>query len=103
MAGLEYVPGELRTRKTIQVDMPIAYVIAGKEVKLQGVYHRGADPSKFELAVRWRQEVEQLVADGRLECHPIREIPGPWEGIVKGLDMLKAGQVRGEKLVVRVP
>lgn len=101
-ASLEYAPEEWRTRKTIQVDMPIAYVITGKEVKLGGAYHRDADPSKFELAVRWREEVEKLVADGQLESHPVWEIPGQWEGIIKGLDMLKAGQVRGQKLVVRV-
>lgn len=74
----------------------------GKEVKLTGEYHRDADPAKFDLGVRWRNEVQTLLDRGRLRCHPPREVPGKWQGIIQGLDMLKAGQVRGQKLVVRV-
>ncbi|KAL0930693.1 alcohol dehydrogenase GroES-like domain-containing protein [Colletotrichum truncatum] len=101
-ACLEYAPEEWRTRKAVKVDFPIAYVMSGQEVKLNGVFHRPADASKFDLAVRWRQEVQNLLDQKRLRCHPVREIPGKWDGIVKGLDMLKAGEVRGKKLVIRL-
>ncbi|KAG8417038.1 hypothetical protein J3459_013006 [Metarhizium acridum] len=46
--------------------------------------------------------VPTLVDDGQLKCHPIREVSGKWKGIVQGLEMLKAGQVRGQKLVERI-
>lgn len=82
--------------------MPFTYVVMGQEVKLEGAYHRDADPTKFDLGVRWREEVQNLLDQGRLRCHPVREVPGKWQGIIQGLDMLKAGQVRGQKLVVRV-
>lgn len=101
-ASLEYAPDEWRTRKAVRMDMPMTYVVMGQEVKLTGVYHRDADLTKFELGVRWRQEVQTLLDEGRLKCHPVREIPGKWDGIVQGLDMLKTGQVRGQKLVVRI-
>lgn len=82
--------------------MPMAYVTTGKEVNLNGFFHRDADITKFHLATRWREEVQVLVDQGRIQCHPPQEVPGRWDGITQGLEMLKAGQVRGHKLVVRV-
>jgi hypothetical protein len=84
------------------MDMPLAYVIQGREVKLDGIYHRDADLKMFDLGVRWSKEVQNLLDQGHLRCHPMREIPGKWQGIIQGLEMLKAGRVRGQKLVVRV-
>lgn len=84
------------------MDMPMTYVVMGREVKLDGVYHREADLAKFDLGSRWSQEVQKLVDQGRLKCHPVREVLGKWQGIIQGLEMLKGGQVRGQKLVVRV-
>ena len=101
-ASLEHAPDEWRTRKAVKMDMPMTYEVMGHEVKLDGVYHRDANPAAFDLGVRWRQEVQNLLDQGRLRCHPVREVPGKWEGIIKGLDMLKGGQVRGQKLMVRV-
>lgn len=80
----------------------MTYVVMGQEVKLKGIYHRDADPTKFELGARWRQEMQNLLDQGRLRCHPPREVPGKWNGIIQGLEMLRAGQVRGQKLVVRL-
>lgn len=101
-AGLEFAPAEWRTRKAVKVDMPMTYSVMGKEVKLGGVYYREADHSKLELGARWCQEVQRLVDQGRLRCHPVHEIPGKWEGIMGGLELLKESKVRGKKLVVRV-
>ena len=101
-AGLEHVPEDWKTRKALKVDMPMTYAIMGREVKLDGPYYRNADMAKFDLGVRWSQDVQQLVDKGRLKCHPVREIPGKWSGIIKGLDMLRNSQVRGQKLVVRI-
>ncbi|TQV95680.1 alcohol dehydrogenase GroES-like domain-containing protein [Cordyceps javanica] len=101
-ASLDHALPEWRTRKSVKVDMPLAYALWGKEVKIRDVYHREADPAKLELAMAWRAEVQKLVDDGTLQCHPVQEVPGKWEGIIKGLDMLKAGNVRGKKLVVRI-
>lgn len=84
------------------MDMPMTYVVMGREVKLDGVYHRDADQSKFDLGARWALEVQTLVDEGRLKCHPAREVPGGWQGVIQGLEMLKSGQVRGQKLVVKV-
>ncbi|KAL9033164.1 MAG: hypothetical protein Q9214_007640 [Letrouitia sp. 1 TL-2023] len=101
-ASLDYPDEEWRTRKAVKVAFPLTYVVMGQEVKLEGPFHRDADPAMFELGTRWCQEVQGLLNQGRLRCHPPREVPGKWQGIIQGLDMLKAGQIRGQKLVVRV-
>lgn len=36
---------------------------------------------------------------GRLRCHAIREVAGKWQGIIQGLDMLRSGQIHGQKLL----
>ncbi|RYP81461.1 hypothetical protein DL770_005894 [Monosporascus sp. CRB-9-2] len=74
-ASLEHAPDEWRTRKAVKMDMPMTYVVMGREVKLDGVYHRDADQSKFDLGARWALEVQTLVDEGRLKCHPAREVP----------------------------
>ncbi|PLB35834.1 zinc-binding alcohol dehydrogenase family protein [Aspergillus candidus] len=99
-AGLDFVPDDWRTRKAIKVHMPLTYALHGHEIKFKGAYHRDADPAMLELGGRWRDEVQGLVDAGRLRPHPAREVKGKWKGIVDGLEMMKAGEVRGQKLVV---
>ncbi|KAL8383418.1 hypothetical protein RB595_006936 [Gaeumannomyces hyphopodioides] len=101
-AGLEHAPREWRTRKAVKVDMPMTYVVMGHEVQLEEPYHRDADPKMLELGARWCREVQALVDEGQLTCHPVREIPGGWQGIIDGLNMLKENRVRGQKLVCRL-
>ncbi|KAG6003603.1 putative secondary metabolism biosynthetic enzyme, partial [Claviceps maximensis] len=101
-ASLDYAPPEWRTRKSVNVDMPLAYAIWGKEIKLRDLYYRKADPTKLELGIRWRHEIQMLLDKGQIKCHPVREVLGRWNGIIQGLNMLKAKQVRGQKLVVRI-
>ncbi|KHO00581.1 TRAM1-like protein & fumonisin [Metarhizium album ARSEF 1941] len=95
-ASLDYALPEWRTRKSVKVDMPVTYALWGNEVKIRDPYHREADPTKLALAMRWRQEIQSLLDAGQLKCHPVREIPGRWKGIVQGLELLKAGQTSPE-------
>ncbi|KAH6880011.1 alcohol dehydrogenase GroES-like domain-containing protein [Thelonectria olida] len=99
---LEYADDELKTRKAVKFDMIMAYIAFGKGVELPAPYHREPDMDKLYSASRWRDDVQQLVDQRRIRCHPIQEVSGGWEGIIKGLEMIKDGQVRGKKLVVRV-
>ncbi|KAJ5318337.1 hypothetical protein N7476_004757 [Penicillium atrosanguineum] len=99
-AGLDFIPDEWRTRKAVKVHMPLTYALHGHEILFEGPYHRDADPSMLELGSRWRDEVQALVDSGRLRPHPTRELQGKWRGIINGLKMMKAGEVRGQKLVV---
>ncbi|KAL3418711.1 alcohol dehydrogenase GroES-like domain-containing protein [Phlyctema vagabunda] len=101
-ASLDHPLDEWITRKAVKVDMPLAYVIQGKEVKMDGIYHRAADLKMFDLGVRWTREVQHMLDTGSLKYHPLRELSGKWQGIIQGLEMLRSGRVRGQKLVVRL-
>ncbi|KAF2761847.1 alcohol dehydrogenase GroES-like domain-containing protein [Pseudovirgaria hyperparasitica] len=106
ISALDHIPDAWRTRKAVKIDFPLGYTLFGSEVQLQGAYHRDADHTKMELGQRWRDEVQQLVDHGQLKCHPPRELSnephGRWESIIQGLEMLKAGEVHAQKLVVRL-
>ncbi|PYI16874.1 alcohol dehydrogenase GroES-like domain-containing protein [Aspergillus violaceofuscus CBS 115571] len=101
-ASLEFCPEEWRKRKVVQMEMVLGYEMFGREVMLDGVYHRHKDVRKLELSTGWCREVQVLVNQGLIRSHPVREVEGSWEGIVKGLQMMRKGEVRGEKLVVRL-
>lgn len=82
--------------------MPLAYALWGEEDEIRGVYHREADAANLQLATRWRREVQTLLDDGQLRCHPPREIPGKRDGIIEGLEMLKHEPIREQEVVVRI-
>jgi hypothetical protein len=46
--------------------------------------------------------MQKLLDAGKLKHHPVRQLDGRWDAIIEGLDMLKRGEVRGHKLVVRI-
>jgi hypothetical protein len=46
--------------------------------------------------------MQDLLDAGKLKTHPVKVVPGRYDGIMKGLQMLKAKQVSGEKLIVKL-
>lgn len=83
----------------------MAYEGLGQDVQLganSSRYWRNSNPSLFASCLRWRDEVQRLLDTGLLKHHPLREIPGKWTGIIEGMVLLKSGQIRGQKLVVRI-
>ncbi|KAL4811322.1 chaperonin 10-like protein [Aspergillus unguis] len=99
-ACLDYVPPESRPRKSVKVDMPLAYTLHGSGVQLPEPYRRDPDPSMLEFTRRWRDELQPLLDEEILKPHPPRELQRGWNGVIEGLEMLKRGEVRGQKLVV---
>lgn len=65
-------------------------------------YARKASPEKHAIGMTWAKEMQTLLDAGLITTPPIRELEGRWEGIIRGLEMLQKGEVRGQKLVVRV-
>ncbi|PYI05152.1 GroES-like protein [Aspergillus sclerotiicarbonarius CBS 121057] len=64
--------------------------------------HSPAAPEDFEFAKQWMSLIETLVAEGKLTPHPGRIESGGLEGILAGLELLKAEKISGEKLVYRI-
>ena len=46
--------------------------------------------------------MQSLLDKGLITTAPIQEVEGQFEGIVKALEMLQSGEVKGKKLVVRI-
>lgn len=104
-ACVEALDESWRTRKLIRTTEVMAYEALGEDVQLgsgSSRYQRNSNPVLFASCCRWRDEVQRLLNAGLLKHHPLREISGRWDGILQGMALLKSGQVRGEKLVVRV-
>lgn len=83
----------------------MGYEALGQHTQLgsaPSTYSREASPLLFDVCQRWKAEIQNLLDAGLLKHHPIRELPGKWEGIADGLAMLKRGEVRGQKLVIRL-
>lgn len=95
----------LEARKAVQWRFVMGYEIFGREIALSNGYERdgsmGADHKK--RAVRWAQEVQRLIDGGWLKGHRLEQLEGRWEdSVLKGLERLRTGGVRGSKLVVEV-
>ena len=100
--ALEAYSEELCTRKVIKPDLVIGMRCFGRKVALDFGYESEADPHSRALGIEWRDEVQKLLDEGRLKAHPIKALPGRYEGIMKGLEMLRTKQVSGHKLVVQL-
>jgi NADPH:quinone reductase-like Zn-dependent oxidoreductase len=103
--SLDLVPDEaLARRRAVKAAFVRAWAISGREVQLPGGYYQAADPGKRELGERFFGMFQGLLDEGRLRAHPVQVVEGGLEeGVVKGLGMLKSGEVSGRKLVVVVP
>jgi NADPH:quinone reductase-like Zn-dependent oxidoreductase len=102
-ACLEGIPTAWRTRSSIRVKEVMGFEGLGTEVNLgDSAYSRPANQELLKVTIRWTREIQKLVNAGLIKPHPVREVSGEWQGIIHGLEELAAGQVRGQKLVVRV-
>ena len=64
----------------------------------------GRPPSKEDLAYGTRlfAVAQKLLDEGRLSHHPVRLLKGGLEQVLVGMEMVKKGQLKGEKCVVSV-
>ncbi|CAP62327.1 uncharacterized protein PODANS_0_210 [Podospora anserina S mat+] len=92
-------------RKAVKVGVVMAFETTGYSVDYGAgsTYTRPARVESYKLGVEAAAEMQALIDDGRVVPHPVRELKGGWDGILKGLDMLRGAKVSGEKLVVRIP
>ncbi|KAJ5758979.1 Polyketide synthase enoylreductase [Penicillium odoratum] len=100
--ALEQYQDDLFTRKTIKHELVMGGAISGEGVKLPEPYGISPRPEIGEWARGWYQSVQQLIIAGKLSPAPVEIIPGRFEGVLGGLDTLKAGKVSGKKLIVAI-
>jgi NADPH:quinone reductase-like Zn-dependent oxidoreductase len=102
-ACLEALEESWRTRRAVKVKVVMGFEMQGVDVDLgHDVYTRKARPELHALGMVWTKEMQALLDAGAVITPPIRELEGGFEGIIAGLHMLQAGEIRGEKLVARL-
>ena len=102
-ACLEGLKDEWRTRRAIRTKEVMGFEGFGHRVALgANTYSREANMELYGHGNEWAAEMQAAVNQGLIKPHPVRQVAGQWEGVIEGLGMLQRGEVRGEKLVVRV-
>ena len=97
---LEKPADELHGRKnTVKMDMVVGLAASGKEIALDDGYERSADPALRANAAAFFRSVQKKLDEGVFEAHPARVLPGGFQGLLEGLDILRQKQTSGEKLV----
>lgn len=99
---LELPPQHLLSRKVVKADFVVPLKIFGKRIALGEGYERAACQSTFKAGVELVGAAQKLLDSGQIRCHPQRILSPGFDGIFEGLDLLKRGQVSGQKLVVRM-
>ncbi|KAI1755486.1 putative alcohol dehydrogenase [Xylaria castorea] len=107
-ACLESLQDSWRTRRAVRVKEVMGYEGLGRDFQVSSetapgtTYTRDASLTLAALYGRWTAEMQHLLDAGSIKHHPILQIEGQWNGIIKGVRMLQRGEVRGRKLVVRI-
>ena len=102
-ACLEGLEKSWKTRSIIRTKEVMGYEGLGIRIDLgPNTYSREANPALLDVTIRWAKDMQFVLDSKSLKTHPIKEVPEKWQGIINGVGMLQRGEVRGQKLVVRV-
>ncbi|RYN75492.1 hypothetical protein AA0117_g6387 [Alternaria alternata] len=102
-ACLEAVPDAWLTRRSVAVKVVMGFEGQNFDVDLDHpVYSRKANPVLHAVAAEWAAELQPLLDTGHIKTQYIQEIEGHFEGVIKALEMLQDGHIKGKKLVVTI-
>ncbi|GAP93360.2 putative polyketide enoylreductase [Rosellinia necatrix] len=108
-AGGRYVTVEpfresvAKTRElTIEPSWLMATSIFGNKIALEGAYARDARPDYRDFGGQAFAAVQSLLDRGLIDTHPIKSMPGGWEGVLGGVDIIRGQPPSGYKLVYSV-
>ncbi|KAL1875156.1 putative secondary metabolism biosynthetic enzyme [Diaporthe australafricana] len=86
-------------RKMVKADWVMGPVMLGKDIAWPAPHDRAADPEMFDFGTKWRATLQELLDQGKLREHPLLLQPGGLEGVLDGMEMIKAKKISGKKLV----
>lgn len=89
-------------RPTIDPSWLMVLTIFGRKVALDGVYGRDARPGDREFGAHLFATVQPLLDRGLMTTHPIKVAGEGWNGVMKGVDMIRSQAQSGQKLVYLV-
>ena len=104
-AGGKYIALEMwqplnHTRPTVVPTFVMGSSIIGNRIPLDNGYGSEADPAKRVFGIKYYRDIQKLFDAKRLRPHPVRVVPGGWQGVLDGIDLLRTRSVSAQKLVV---
>ncbi|KAI9668169.1 MAG: putative secondary metabolism biosynthetic enzyme [Bathelium mastoideum] len=100
--SLEMYQQDMCSRRVVKPELVMGMSILGGKIALDYGYESEADPEKRAFGIEWYKEIQGLLDSGKLKTHPVKTLPGGYQAVMKGLQMLKSKQVSGEKLIVKL-
>ena len=100
--ALEPYREQLAVRKTVTLSWLMVLTVFGQKVALDGVYGRDARPEDHEFAKGLFKATQGLLDDGKITTHPVKVMRGGWEGVMKGVEIIRGQELSGQKLVYQV-
>ncbi|KAL4981394.1 chaperonin 10-like protein [Aspergillus falconensis] len=99
------IPVAWRTMKAVKVKDVMGFQVLGVDMNFgaDSPYTRPADEGLAEIGRQWAAEIEALMESRKIKAYPLRELQDEWDGIIRGMEVLRKGEVQGQKLVVRIP
>ncbi|GLA11333.1 hypothetical protein AnigIFM62618_003627 [Aspergillus niger] len=98
--ALNQFPAQLhRRRASVSPEWIHSATIFGGDVQLAGSYYRRARPEDREFAIEWARYCTELLAQGKLQPHPLQVQQGGLARVVEDLVLLRNQQITGKKLV----
>lgn len=96
-----HVPHEAitRTRKTVKSGFTYGLEMAGLDIDMPPPHGRPGNPELRKFGVELARTLEGLLHEGKIITHPIKVYDTGLPGALQGLEEIKAGTVRGHKLV----
>ncbi|KAI1254777.1 hypothetical protein MGN70_003792 [Eutypa lata] len=101
-ACLEVCPDELRTRRSVKVELVMALEVFGEELALPGAYFRPRGGKARDVAASLFPIFQTLLDSLKIRPHPVAIVPGGFVRIPDSIRLLKSGKVSGKKLVALI-
>ncbi len=76
--------------------------IFGQKVVLEGEYGREARPEDRAFGKKAFAAVQAALDRGEIQTHPVKAMPGGWQGVIGGVDIIRKQAMSGQKLVYSV-
>ena len=93
---------ELRPEKSAKATSALGYTMVGERFEFPGGLVFQADVEEEAFGKRWGRVAEELVSRGLVRPHEVDVRGGGLRAVLEGLQELRAGGVRGKKLVYSI-
>lgn len=87
---------------TIEPSWLLALTVFGRKVDIKDDYYREPQVDDYKFATALTAYAQGLLDQGKFDTHPVKVMTGGWEGVIEGVDAIRAHAPSGNKLVYPV-